>query len=153
MRPSPPHAVFMAAPLNGQAVLNVGHCPRHDFVDWQPISLIGSKHLIRIFGSFVVVDRTTSALLGRSVSLRAADDGGLLLLLPYLLQLHKVWKGCNVRVFTICDNEQKIGLLKSSLEDLLTQLRLPGSVLIANAYPLVSGSCVPCWPGTLVSCH
>lgn len=28
-------------------------------------------------------------------------DGGLLMLLPFLLRQHKVWKHCNLRIFTV----------------------------------------------------
>jgi len=29
------------------------------------------------------------------------DDGGMLMLLPFLLQQHKVWRRCNMRIFTV----------------------------------------------------
>ena len=28
-------------------------------------------------------------------------DGGMLILLSFLLQQHKVWKGCRIRIFTV----------------------------------------------------
>lgn len=31
------------------------------------------------------------------------DDGGMLLLLPFLLQKSKVWKHCTIRVFTVAE--------------------------------------------------
>ncbi len=32
---------------------------------------------------------------------RYPDDGGLLMLLPFLLTKHKVWKNCSMRIFTV----------------------------------------------------
>ena len=29
------------------------------------------------------------------------DDGGLLMLLPFLLRQHKVWRQCHLRIFTV----------------------------------------------------
>ena len=29
------------------------------------------------------------------------DDGGLLMLLPFLLRQHKVWRRCSLRIFTV----------------------------------------------------
>lgn len=32
-------------------------------------------------------------------------DGGLLILLPFLLRQHKVWRGCKMRVFAVAQAE------------------------------------------------
>jgi hypothetical protein len=30
-----------------------------------------------------------------------SDDGGMLMLLPFLLTQHKVWRNCKMRIFTV----------------------------------------------------
>ncbi|CAN0195133.1 unnamed protein product, partial [Hapterophycus canaliculatus] len=42
-----------------------------------------------------------------------AKDGGLLLLVPYLLKLHVLWKRCSLRLFSVIvdpkDNPEQVG--------------------------------------------
>ena len=48
-------------------------------------------------------------------------DGGLLTLLPYLLQQHKVWKNCKTRIFTVAQMEDNSLKMKAQLQQHLYQ--------------------------------
>jgi len=53
------------------------------------------------------------------------DEGGLTLLIPYLLSLHASWKHCTVRLFTVTNEERKLTDEERALTKLLTSLRIP----------------------------
>eukprot|EP00731_Ephydatia_muelleri_P026279 Em0018g379a len=57
-------------------------------------------------------------------------DGGLLLLLPFLLKRHKVWKNCSLRIFTIAEMDDNSIQMKRDLEKFLYQLRMQAEVHI-----------------------
>lgn len=46
-------------------------------------------------------------------------DGGLLLLLAHLLQQHKIWRKCKVRVHTVAEKLDNSDIVKRNLEKLL----------------------------------
>jgi len=55
-------------------------------------------------------------------------DGGVLLMLPYLLQQHRVWRNCKLRLFTVAyllDNSLK---MERDLKAYLAQLRIEAEV-------------------------
>lgn len=56
------------------------------------------------------------------------NDGGLLMLLPFLLNQHKTWKNTNVRLFTIAQPEDNTIQMKQDLERFLYHLRIKASV-------------------------
>ncbi|KAG9394898.1 Amino acid permease [Carpediemonas membranifera] len=51
-------------------------------------------------------------------------DGGLLLLLPYLLKKHKTWRRCPLRLFTVAEPGDDIAKLQKSVVDLLATARI-----------------------------
>lgn len=51
-------------------------------------------------------------------------DGGILLLLPFLLQKHRVWQGCSLRLFALASDEEDPDLVKSELQRYLSDFRL-----------------------------
>jgi potassium/chloride transporter 4/5/6 len=55
-------------------------------------------------------------------------DGGLLMLLPFLLRQHKVWKHCYLRIFTVAQLEDNSIQMKRDLATFLYQLRIPAEV-------------------------
>jgi hypothetical protein len=55
------------------------------------------------------------------------EDGGLSLLIPYILKNNKLWRGCKLRIFTISHNSEDINsvrmrysLLKQNIFSLIT---------------------------------
>lgn len=55
-------------------------------------------------------------------------DGGLLMLLPFLLRQHKVWRHCDLRIFTIAHMEDNSIQIKKDLASFLYQLRIQAEV-------------------------
>ncbi|XP_068218674.1 solute carrier family 12 member 4 isoform X2 [Palaemon carinicauda] len=55
-------------------------------------------------------------------------DGGLLMLLPFLLRQHKVWKNCKMRIFTVAQLEDNSIQMKKDLKTFLYHLRIDAEV-------------------------
>ena len=55
-------------------------------------------------------------------------DGGLLILLAYVLSQHRTWKSCKLRVFTVAQLEDNSVQMKKDLEKFLYHLRIEASV-------------------------
>ena len=69
-------------------------------------------------------------------------DGGLLLLLPHLLQLHRAWRGCRLRIFSVINeytNESEtIEAFSVRVSEFLDQVRIKAEVIPVN----LTTSCV-----------
>ncbi|KFM79937.1 Solute carrier family 12 member 4, partial [Stegodyphus mimosarum] len=59
-------------------------------------------------------------------------DGGLLMLLPFLLKQHRVWKNCKLRIFTIAQLEDNSIQMKKDLGTFLYQLRITAEVEVVE---------------------
>ncbi|ESN99040.1 hypothetical protein HELRODRAFT_66482, partial [Helobdella robusta] len=57
-------------------------------------------------------------------------DGGLLMLLPFLLIQHKVWKLCSMRIFTVAQMDDNIDQIRMDLQTFLYHLRLKAEVFV-----------------------
>nr|XP_009861591.1 potassium-chloride cotransporter isoform X1 [Ciona intestinalis] len=55
-------------------------------------------------------------------------DGGLLMLLPFLLRQHKVWKNCKTRIFTVAQLEDNSIQMKKDLAVFLYHLRIDAEI-------------------------
>ncbi|KAK6642647.1 hypothetical protein RUM43_004149 [Polyplax serrata] len=55
-------------------------------------------------------------------------DGGLLMLLPFLLRQHRTWKNCKMRIFTVAQMEDNSIQMKKGLKKFLYQLRIDAEV-------------------------
>ncbi|KAK2821909.1 hypothetical protein Q5P01_021974 [Channa striata] len=61
-------------------------------------------------------------------------DGGLLMLLPFLLSQHKVWKKCKMRIFTVAQMDDNSIQMKKDLQIFLYQLRLDAVVEVVEMH-------------------
>jgi potassium/chloride transporter 4/5/6 len=59
-------------------------------------------------------------------------DGGLLMLLPFLLRKHKTWKNTQLRLFTIAHIDENSTQMKEDLEKFLYHLRIEGQVFVID---------------------
>uniref|UniRef100_A0A224YRZ2 Kazachoc n=1 Tax=Rhipicephalus zambeziensis TaxID=60191 RepID=A0A224YRZ2_9ACAR len=59
-------------------------------------------------------------------------DGGLLMLLPFLLKQHKVWKNCKLRIFTVAQLEDNSIQMKKDLAMFLYHLRIDAEVEVVE---------------------
>ena len=58
------------------------------------------------------------------------DDGGLTLLLPYLLSTRKQWKGCKLRVFALANKKDELDTEQRNMAALLSKFRIGYSDVI-----------------------
>jgi potassium/chloride transporter 4/5/6 len=55
-------------------------------------------------------------------------DGGLLMLLPFLLKRHRTWRHCRLRIFTVAQREDNSAQMKKDLKTFLYHLRINADV-------------------------
>ncbi|XP_051557017.1 solute carrier family 12 member 7 isoform X2 [Myxocyprinus asiaticus] len=61
-------------------------------------------------------------------------DGGLLMLLPFLLRQHKVWRKCRMRIFTVAQMDDNSIQMKKDLQMFLYHLRLDAKVEVVEMH-------------------
>ncbi|XP_056593859.1 solute carrier family 12 member 7 isoform X3 [Triplophysa dalaica] len=61
-------------------------------------------------------------------------DGGMLMLLPFLLRQHKVWKKCKMRIFTVAQMDDNSIQMKKDLQMFLYHLRLNAEVEVVEMH-------------------
>ncbi|KAK3528065.1 hypothetical protein QTP86_020226 [Hemibagrus guttatus] len=61
-------------------------------------------------------------------------DGGMLMLLPFLLKQHKVWRKCKMRIFTVAQLDDNSIQMKKDLATFLYQLRLEAEVEVVEMH-------------------
>ena len=59
-------------------------------------------------------------------------DGGLLMLLPFLLKQHRTWKNCKMKIFTVAQMEDNSIQMKKDLKKFLYDLRLEADVEVVE---------------------
>jgi potassium/chloride transporter 4/5/6 len=59
-------------------------------------------------------------------------DGGLLMLLPFLLKQHRTWKYCKMRIFTVAQIEDNSIQMKKDLKAFLYALRIDADVEVVE---------------------
>ncbi|XP_058637373.1 solute carrier family 12 member 6-like isoform X3 [Onychostoma macrolepis] len=61
-------------------------------------------------------------------------DGGMLMLLPFLLRQHKVWRKCAMRIFTVAQMEDNSIQMKKDLATFLYHLRIEAAVEVVEMH-------------------
>ncbi|XP_063778733.1 solute carrier family 12 member 7 isoform X1 [Pseudophryne corroboree] len=61
-------------------------------------------------------------------------DGGMLMLLPFLLRQHKVWRKCRMRIFTVAQMDDNSIQMKKDLQMFLYHLRLDAEVEVVEMF-------------------
>ncbi|XP_051501609.1 solute carrier family 12 member 6-like isoform X2 [Myxocyprinus asiaticus] len=61
-------------------------------------------------------------------------DGGMLMLLPFLLKQHKVWRKCGMRIFTVAQMEDNSIQMKKDLATFLYHLRIDAEVEVVEMH-------------------
>ncbi|KAG8512398.1 Solute carrier family 12 member 7 [Galemys pyrenaicus] len=69
-------------------------------------------------------------------------DGGLLMLLPFLLRQHKVWRRCRMRIFTVAQMDDNSVQMKKDLQVFLYHLRISAEVEVVE---MVRGAGLRLW--------
>eukprot|EP00931_Biecheleriopsis_adriatica_P058779 TRINITY_DN35076_c0_g1_i1.p1 TRINITY_DN35076_c0_g1~~TRINITY_DN35076_c0_g1_i1.p1 ORF type:complete len:1025 (+),score=157.76 TRINITY_DN35076_c0_g1_i1:47-3121(+) len=65
-------------------------------------------------------------------------DGGVLLLLPFLLKKHRVWSGCRTRLFLLADKGDDEEVMRKELDTYVRDFRLKVEVHIKNVEDVVN---------------
>ncbi|VDN01947.1 unnamed protein product [Thelazia callipaeda] len=63
-----------------------------------------------------------------------SHDGGLLMLVAFLLKQHKVWRGCELRIFATPEIPEKSTDLKEMLQKYIYMLRIDAAVYVSLAW-------------------
>lgn len=66
-------------------------------------------------------------------------DGGLLMLLPFLLKQHRTWKNCKMRIFTVAQMEDNSIQMKKDLKKFLYDLRIEAEVEVVEMVSYETG--------------
>ncbi|XP_046881399.1 solute carrier family 12 member 5 [Hypomesus transpacificus] len=61
-------------------------------------------------------------------------DGGMLMLLPFLLRQHKVWRKCKMRIFTVAQLDDNSIQMKKDLTTFLYHLRIDAQVEVVEMH-------------------
>ncbi|XP_053102246.1 solute carrier family 12 member 5 isoform X2 [Hemicordylus capensis] len=61
-------------------------------------------------------------------------DGGMLMLLPFLLRQHKVWRKCKMRIFTVAQMDDNSIQMKKDLMTFLYHLRITAEVEVVEMH-------------------
>ncbi|KAA0712627.1 Solute carrier family 12 member 5 [Triplophysa tibetana] len=61
-------------------------------------------------------------------------DGGMLMLLPFLLRQHKVWRKCKMRIFTVAQMDDNSIQMKKDLMTFLYHLRIDAAVEVVEMH-------------------
>merc|ERR1712029_528462 len=61
-------------------------------------------------------------------------DGGLLMLLPFLLKQHRTWKNCKMRIFSVAQPEDNSIQMKKDLKTFLYHLRIEADVEVVEMH-------------------
>ncbi|TNN76501.1 Solute carrier family 12 member 5 [Liparis tanakae] len=61
-------------------------------------------------------------------------DGGMLMLLPFLLRQHKVWRKCKMRIFTVAQLDDNSIQMKKDLTTFLYHLRIDAMVEVVEMH-------------------
>uniref|UniRef100_A0A8C3JGW1 Solute carrier family 12 member 5 n=1 Tax=Calidris pygmaea TaxID=425635 RepID=A0A8C3JGW1_9CHAR len=67
-------------------------------------------------------------------------DGGMLMLLPFLLRHHKVWRKCKMRIFTVAQMDDNSIQMKKDLTTFLYHLRITAEVEVVEMVSAGMGS-------------
>ena len=59
-------------------------------------------------------------------------DGGLLILLPYLLKLNRIWAACEVRLFGVVMNARQKQSVEENIREYLEKLRITATVMVVD---------------------
>jgi len=64
-------------------------------------------------------------------------DGGMLVLLPFLLKQHRTWKNCRLRIFTVAQPEDNSIQIKHDLKKFVYDLRIDAEVDVVEMVSLL----------------
>jgi hypothetical protein len=90
----------------------------HVIIELKIIARLGISPVVQIYGHIDVW--------------WVVHDGGLLMLLPFLLRQHRTWRHCKMRLFTVAQLEDNSIQMKKDLKTSLYNLRIDAEVEVVE---------------------
>ena len=103
---------------------------KHDVRPWRPLRATprNSAQLCATLRNPVPPATVSSSTDGRSPARLASSQGGLLLLISHLLQKHRVWRRCGLRLHLITEVGTNPEQLKQRIHKLLSRINITATV-------------------------
>lgn len=95
-------------------------------------AVIASKNALLVPKGINQFPDNTDRMSGTIDAWWIVHDGGLLMLIPFLLKQHKTWKNCKLRIFTVAQLEDNSIQMKKDLKTFLYHLRIEAEVEIVE---------------------
>ncbi|KAG8200488.1 hypothetical protein JTE90_000568 [Oedothorax gibbosus] len=121
------NAVIMGWPFNWRQTPEAGRV----FID-NVRNIAASKNALLIPKGIDQYPDNTGKVTGFIDVWWIVHDGGLLMLLPFLLKQHSVWKKCKLRIFTIAQLEDNSIQMKKDLTTFLYHLRISAELEVVE---------------------
>ncbi|CAI4230824.1 unnamed protein product [Auanema sp. JU1783] len=112
-----------------------------DIKDMDEVSLFAEKMITGVHHEYCILlakgitefPETTDRLTGFIDIWWVVQDGGILMLIAYLLKQHKVWRGCLLRIFAVGGSDKKRNEdMKQALQKHIYMLRIDAEVFIVS---------------------
>lgn len=91
-----------------------------------------SKNALLVPKGITMFPESTEKVSGHIDVWWIVHDGGLLMLLPFLLKQHKTWKNCKLRIFTVAQMEDNSIQMKKDLATFIYHLRIEAEVEVVE---------------------
>lgn len=116
-------------------VRSMPQAQRHKYVDTLKSCIAVRKTLLVLKGGATLPENDAPLPGGNIDVWWIVHNGGVLLLIPYLLTLHKVWRNCKLRLFTVVTSADADALeVERRTRDFIERVRIPAEVI-----PIVFG--------------
>lgn len=96
--------------------------------DWDNVIVYGTP----VYGEYCGINTLHPQIKGYIDIWWIVHDGGLLMLLPFLLKQHRTWKNCKLRIFTVAQIEDNSIQMKKDLKTFLYHLRIEAEVEVVE---------------------
>uniref|UniRef100_A0A915BHE0 Solute carrier family 12 member 6 n=1 Tax=Parascaris univalens TaxID=6257 RepID=A0A915BHE0_PARUN len=96
------------------------------------IGAVANDECIMVTKGITDFPQSTSRLTGFIDIWWMLHDGGILMLIAFLLRQHKVWRGCQLRIFAIAEQPEKNDEMKRMLQKYIYMLRIDAAVFIVD---------------------
>ncbi|XP_058481283.1 solute carrier family 12 member 7-like isoform X2 [Solea solea] len=125
------NAVLMAWPAGWKQAL--GSSARRNFIETVRETTSAQQALL-VAKNIDHFPSNTDRLEGNIDVWWIVHDGGLLMLLPFLISQHKVWRNCKMRIFTVAQMDDNSIQMKKDLQMFLYHLRLDAEVEVVEMH-------------------
>ncbi|XP_037946069.1 solute carrier family 12 member 6 isoform X1 [Teleopsis dalmanni] len=99
----------------------------------QTVRTVGACHMALLVPKGINFFPESNHKIGGNIDIWwIVHDGGLLMLLPFLLKQHRTWRNCKLRIFTVAQMEDNSIQMKKDLKTFLYHLRIEADVEVVE---------------------